>query len=249
MVLGECNYRREHGSVIRDRNATKKRMKMKHILLIESSPRGAQSYSHQAALSVLNQLQARHPEAKVVKRDLAENPPPHVGQAFISAIQAQPEELTPQQVNALAFSELLIAEVLEADLIVLAAPVHNFGIPSTLKAWIDHIVRAGRTFSYTSNGPKGLVTGKRVILALASGGVFSDGPAKPFDFHETYLRAVLGFIGITEVELVRVEGVAMSAIGPQKALAFATARTPRFWRTLLESSPKPTPHPKPNRKE
>jgi FMN-dependent NADH-azoreductase len=109
--------------------------------------------------------------------------------------------------------------------VVLAVPVHNFTIPSTLKAWIDHVVRAGRTFSYTSNGPKGLVTGKRAVLALASGGVFSNGPATPFDFHEPYLRAILGFIGITDVDVVRVEGVAMSGIGPEKALALATSQS------------------------
>ena len=198
---------------------------MKNILLIESGPRGAQAFSHQAARFVVNELRARHPGVNVVVRDLGENPPPHAGRAFISALQAQPEELTPDQVKALAYSDLLINEVLEADVIVLAVPVHNFTIPSTLKAWIDHIVRAGRTFSYTSNGPKGLVTGKRAILVLASGGVFSDGPTKPYDFHEPYLRAVLGFIGITNVEVIRVEGVAMSATGPKKALAFATART------------------------
>jgi FMN-dependent NADH-azoreductase len=198
---------------------------MQNILLIESSPRGAQAYSHQAALSVVNELQARLPGAKVVVRDLGENPPPHVGPAFVSALQAQPEALEPEQVKALAYSDALINEVLEADVVVLAAPVHNFTIPSTLKAWIDHVVRAGRTFSYTSDGPKGLVTGKRAVLALASGGVFSNGPAKPFDFHEPYLRAILGFIGITDVDVVRVEGMAMSGIGPEKALAFATTQS------------------------
>ena len=198
---------------------------MKNILLIESSPRGAQAFSHQAARLVVNELRARHPGVNVVVRDLAESPPPHVGRAFVSALQAQPEELTPAQVEALACSDLLINEVLEADVIVLAVPVHNFSIPSTLKAWIDHVVRAGRTFSYTSHGPKGLVNGKRAILVLASGGVFSDGPAKRFDFHEPYLRAVLGFIGITDVDVVRVEGAAMSAIGPQKALASAKAQS------------------------
>jgi FMN-dependent NADH-azoreductase len=198
---------------------------MKNILLIVSSPRGAQAFSHQAARSVVNELRARHPGVNVVVRDLAENPPPHVGRAFVGALQAQPEELTPAQVEALAYSDLLINEVLEADVIVLAVPVHSFSIPSTLKAWIDHVVRAGRTFSYTSHGPKGLVNGKRVILVLASGGVFSDGPAKTYDFHEPYLRAVLGFIGITKVDVVRVEGLANRAIGPENALASATAQS------------------------
>jgi FMN-dependent NADH-azoreductase len=96
---------------------------------------------------------------------------------------------------------------------------------AVLKAWIDHVVRAGRAFSYMSNGPKGLVTGKRAVLALASGGVFSNGPARPFDFHEPYLRAILGFIGITDVDVVRVEGVGMSGIDPEKALALATTQS------------------------
>jgi FMN-dependent NADH-azoreductase len=210
---------------MRKQNVDERNTTMKNILLIESSPRGAQAFSHQAARSAVNELRARHPGVNVVVRDLAESPPPHVGRAFVGALQAQPEELTPAQVEALAYSDLLISEVLEANVIVLAVPVHNFSIPSTLKAWIDHVVRAGRTFSYTSRGPKGLMTAKRAILVLASGGVFSDGPAKPFDFHEPYLRAVFGFIGITDVDVVRVEGVAMSAIGPQKALASATAQS------------------------
>ena len=103
----------------------------------------------------------------------------------------------------------------------MAVPMHNFAPPSTLKAWIDHIARAGRTFSYSSNGPEGLLKGKRAIVVLASGGMYSNGPAKPFDFTEPYLRTVLGFIGITDVEVVRVEGVANSAIGPETALVSA----------------------------
>jgi FMN-dependent NADH-azoreductase len=198
---------------------------MQNILLIESSPRGAQAYSHQAAQSIVNELQGRYPEAKVVIRDLAQNPPPHIGQAFVSALRTRPEERTPDQVKQLAYSDSMIDELLAADLIVIASPTHNFTIPSTLKSWIDHVARAGRTFIYTSNGPQGLVTGKRAILALASDGVFSNGPAKYFDFLEPYLRAILGFIGITDVDAVRVEGVAMSAIGPEKALAAATAQS------------------------
>jgi FMN-dependent NADH-azoreductase len=198
---------------------------MKNILLIESSPRGAQAFSHQAARSVVGGLRARYPGVNVVVRDLAENPPPHVGRAFVSALRAQPEELTPKQVEALAYSDLLINEVLEADVIVFAVPMHNFGVPSSLKAWIDYVVRAGRTFTYTHNGPKGLATGKRAIVALASGGVYSSEQMKPLDFTEPYLRAILGMIGITDVAIVRVEGVAVSAIGPEKALAAAVAQS------------------------
>ena len=122
-------------------------------------------------------------------------------------------------------SDALIGELVTADVIVLAVPMHNFGIPSTLKAWIDHVVRAGRTFIYSEGGPEGLLKGKRLILVLASGGVYSNGPAKQLDFQEPYLRAVLGFIGLTDIEVVRVEGVAMSAIGADKAVATATAHS------------------------
>ena len=198
---------------------------MKKILLIESSPRGSDSYSHQAARSIVNELQRRNPGAKVIERDLAQSPPPHVGQAFITGMYAAPEQRTPEQAKAIALSDALIDELFAADMIVLAVPMHNFSPPSTLKAWIDHITRAGRTFSYSSNGPDGLLKGKRAIVVLASGGVYSNGPAKPFDFTEPYLRTVLGFIGITDVEVVRVEGVANSAIGPEKALASARTQS------------------------
>lgn len=198
---------------------------MKNILLIESSPRGGDSYSHQAARSIVNELQNRNPGSKVVERSLAQNPPPHVGLAFIAGQYAAPEQRTPDQATALAFSDALIDEVFAADTIVIAVPMHNFGAPSTLKAWIDHIVRAGRTFSYGANGPEGLLKGRHAIVVLASGGVYSKEPMKPFDFTEPYLRTVLGFIGITDVDVVRVEGVAHGAIGPEKALAAASAQS------------------------
>ena len=195
---------------------------MKKILLIESSPRGSDSYSNQAAHSIVNRLRRDRSGAKVIVRDLAQTPPPHVGQAFVTGMNAPPDQRTPEQAEAIALSDALIDELFAADTVVFAVPMHNFGLPSTLKAWIDHISRRGRTFTFSSRGPEGLVKGKRAILVLASGGVYSNGPMKPFDFAEPYLRAALGFIGITEVEAVRVEGVAMSAIGPEKALASAS---------------------------
>ena len=198
---------------------------MKKILLIESSPRGSDSYSQQAARSIVNELQTRNPGSGIVVRDLGQNPPPHVGMAFIAGMSAAPEQRTPDQARSLALSDALIDELFTADTIVVAVPMHNFGVPSTLKAWIDHISRAGRTFSFGANGPQGLLKDKHAILVLASGGVYSKGQMKAFDFIEPYLRAVLGFIGITDVDVVRVEGVAISAIGPEKALATATAQS------------------------
>jgi FMN-dependent NADH-azoreductase len=198
---------------------------MKNILLVESSPRGNDSYSHQAARSIVNDLQMRDPGATVLVRDLGQNPAPHVGLPFITGMYAAPEQLTPDQADSLAFSDTLIDEILVADTIVIAVPMHNFGISSRLKAWIDHVVRAGRTFSYGANGPEGLAKGKRVIVVLASGGVYSNERMKAFDFAEPYLRTVLGFIGLTNADFVRVEGVANSLIGPEKALAAANAQS------------------------
>jgi len=198
---------------------------MKNILLVESSPRGNDSYSHQAARSIVSELQSRHPGSGIVVRDLAQNPPPHVGLSFIGGMSAAPEKRTPDQARSVALSDALIDELFAADTIVVAAPMHNFGVPSTLKAWIDHISRAGRTFSYGANGPQGLLKDKHAIIVLASGGVYSNGQMKAFDFIEPYLRAVFGFLGVTHVDVVRVEGVAMSAIGPAKALAEASAQS------------------------
>ena len=198
---------------------------MKNILFVSSSPRGAESYSHQVAQKVVDGLTARHPEANVVERDVAKQPLPHIGEDFISGMGATAGTLTAEQAAALALSDTLVEELLAADVVVIAAPMYNFGLPSTLKAWIDHVVRAQRTFSYTADGVKGLLQGKQAILVMASGGVYSSGPAKAMDFGESYLRATLGFIGITEVSVVRVEGVSMGAIGPQNAIAAANRQS------------------------
>jgi FMN-dependent NADH-azoreductase len=202
---------------------TERKTKMKNLLLIQSSPRGLGSFSQKIALSIVSDLEQRYPGAEVVVRDLAQNPPPHVGKAFVAGLSTGPEQRTSEQTKAMALSDLLIDELIASDVIVFAVPMHNFGPPSTLKAWIDHIARAGRTFSYSEKGPEGLLKGKRAILVLASGGVYSDGPAKPFDFQEPYLRTILGFIGITDIDVVRVEGVAVGATGAEKAVASAMA--------------------------
>jgi FMN-dependent NADH-azoreductase len=112
-------------------------------------------------------------------------------------------------------------EFKEADIVVIGAPMYNFSIPSQLKAWIDRVVIAGQTFRYTENGPQGLATGKRVIVASSRGGVYSSGPAAGLDFQENYLRAVLGFIGITNIEFIRAEGVNIGADHKVKAIASA----------------------------
>ncbi len=198
---------------------------MKNILYIQSSPRGSESFSQKVAQSIVDELTESYPDANVAVRNLAQNPPPHVGDAFVGGLSTGPEQRTPEQTKALALSDVLIDELFAADIIVLAVPMHNFGPPSTLKSWIDHVVRVGRTVSYSQKGPEGALQGKHVILVLARGGVYSNGAAKSLDFQEPYLRAILGFIGLTDIEVVHVEGVAMSAIGPEKAVASAMARS------------------------
>ena len=175
----------------------------KNVLFLQSSPLGADSYSQRIADSVLNELKAQYQRTKFVLRDLSETPPPHINRQFITA-SSQLEQQTPDQRTTLALSDALIDELVNAEIIVIAVPVYNFAIPSTLKAWIDHVVRMGRTFSETSRGPKGLLQGKRAILILAGGDLHSESSGSLQDLREPYLRAVLGFIGITEVEIVRV---------------------------------------------
>lgn len=182
---------------------------MKNILLILSSPRGEQSYSNQVARRFVDNLKARHPEASVVIRNVAETPLPHVGAAFVNGLNLPAERRNADEAQAIGLSDKLVDELLAADTIVLAAPMYNLGLPSTLKAWLDHVVRAGRTFSYSENGPVGLAKNKKAVLVVARGGIYSEGPGKQLDFQETYLRGVLGLIGIANVHVIRVEGVAL----------------------------------------
>src|SRR6266571_2160237 len=195
---------------------------MKNILFVSSSPSGWNSYSHQFASHIVDDLKARHPGAKVVVRDVAKEPLPHVDAAFATGRALPPEKRSPAEAEALALSDILLAELEAADVLVLAVPMHNFGVPSTLKAWIDHVVRPGRAFSYSEKGPEGL--------------------AQQFDFQEPYLRAVLGFIGITNVRVVRVEGMAMGEQALKNAMASAKAQSEKLVREFaqLDSSPDTT---------
>jgi FMN-dependent NADH-azoreductase len=198
---------------------------MTHILLIKSSSNLASSVSRDLSETFVKDYTAAHPDATVTERDLVASPVPHLGVDLLGGFFGKPEELTEAQKTALALSDTLVGEIEAASLIVIGVPMYNFSIPSALKAWIDHVVRAGRTFHYTAEGPKGLVTGKKAVLFLASGGVYSDGPYKPYDFQETYLRAILGFIGITDVTVVRAEGLALGPESASKAVADARAKT------------------------
>lgn len=181
----------------------------KRILNIVTSIKGDASFSNKLSNAILEKLKLEYNEIQVQTLDLSKTPLPYLSELGISAFYT-PEELhTEAQKEALKYSDAAIKEVLEADIIVIGVPLYNFGIPAVLKGWIDQVARAGKTFSYDENGPKGLLTDKKVFLSIASGAIFSEGPYKSYDFSESYLRTVLGFLGITDVTTFRVEGTAI----------------------------------------
>lgn len=194
-----------------------------NILHITSSSRGSASYSNRFAAQVLDELDRRNPGAAVTVRDLAREPLAHIDDDFVAATRSPNGPQTERQRALLAQSDALVDELMAADMVVIAAPMINFTIPSTLKAWIDHVARAGRTFSYSEAGPKGLVTGKQVILIAARGGVYADG-GQALDFQVPYLKSVLGFLGMTDVTVLEVEGTAFGPDAAEKAVAAASAK-------------------------
>ena len=188
---------------------------MKQILMIDVSPRDAASGSRAAADRLAARLAAIHPAARLVRRDLAATPLPHLDAATLDVIAARDPANPAPPTDLARLTDELTDELLASDCLVIATPMWNFGIPSVLKAWIDLVVRPGRTFQYGNAGVLGLAQGKRAILLPASGGVFSEGPWRPFDFVEPYLRHVLGFIGISDVETIRIEGMNIPGLAEQ----------------------------------
>lgn len=183
------------------------------LLNIQSSPRGADSLSRTLSQHFVTEWQKKHQDGTVVTRDLAETPLPFVGVPWISGVFLPPEQHSPEQRQALAISDELIAELFAADHILIGTPMYNFTVPANLKAWIDLVVRPRVTHS----GPperKGLVLGKRCTLLIASGGTYDPGlPAAASDYESGYLRRILSFIGITDVEVVLAGGTAAVAFG------------------------------------
>jgi FMN-dependent NADH-azoreductase len=206
---------------------------MKNILLILGSPRDRASYSHQIGQRIVDDLKSRYPSANVVVRNLAKEALPDVGEGFVTGRVLSEDKRSAAETAALALSDVLVGELMAADVLVLATPMHNFGISASVKAWIDHIVRPGVTFSYSDKGPLGLVQGKKLILVLARGGIYTEGPMKGYDFQEPYLRTVLGFIGMTDVEVIRIEGVAMGDDAVRNAMASAKAQADGVVRAIV----------------
>ena len=180
-----------------------------NILHVDSSALGNHSVSRELGRAVVEKALLVHPGAQVAYRDLAANPLPHWAPAADASDPA-----------VRAGSDVL-DEFLAADVVVIGAPMYNFSIPSTLKAWIDRVMVAGKTFRYGANGPEGLAGGKRVVIVSSRGGIYSEGPMQALDFQENYLRKVFGFIGVTDVEIVRAEGVNLSPENKQRAIASA----------------------------
>ena len=191
-----------------------------NLLHIDSSILGEHSASREIGAAWIDVWQQQHPDATVQYLDLAREPLAHLSGAVFAARNAATHDAALQaEVDA---DRAALAQFLAADVVVIGAPMYNFSIPSQLKAWIDRVVVAGETFRYGANGPEGLVKNKKAVLVISRGGVYSAGPASAMDFQESYLRAVLGFIGITEIEVIRAEGLAHGAA--QRSAALEQAR-------------------------
>ncbi|WP_417701282.1 FMN-dependent NADH-azoreductase [Pseudomonas sp.] len=194
---------------------------MSRILVIESSARQQGSISRELTQQFIANWQAAHPADQVQVRDLAAEPVPHLDATLLGGWMTPSEQQSDAEKAALARSNQLTDELLGADVLVLAAPMYNFAIPSTLKAWLDHVLRAGLTFKYTETGPQGLLTGKRAFVLTARGGIYA---GSALDHQEPYLRQALAFIGIHDVQFIHAEGLNLGAEFSEKGLAQAKAK-------------------------
>jgi len=193
------------------------------LLKIDSSPMGDHSISRKLTTQFAASWRKAHPGGEVISRDLTRTDLPPVNGVWVGAAYTPEDARSRDQREALAASDTLIAELERADEYVFGVPMHNFSIPSTLKLWIDQVARAGKTFSYGADGPKGLLKGKKATLLIASGGVYEHGTAMAsLNFVTPYLKAVFGFIGVTDVTIISAEGTAQLMSGkvdPQTFLA------------------------------
>jgi FMN-dependent NADH-azoreductase len=193
------------------------------LLHIDSSPLAGNSVSRQLTQRIVGEWRAAHSHTKVEHLDLAIDAPSHLSLDSLGfRLGLNADGLSDVQRRENAVSEKLVSQFLAADVVVIGAPMYNFSIPSQLKAWIDRIAQAGRTFTYTEKGPKGLAGGKTIIVASSRGGVYSTNPALAgLDHQESYLKTVFGFFGITDLRFVRAEGVAMGDAAKAEALGAA----------------------------
>ncbi len=198
-------------------NRTAQEVHMK-LLQIDSSARSS-SVTRQLTAKFVEEWKKNHPDGEVIQRDLATTLLPHITDDW-SGTHLDPSQLTPAQRSYLSTSDQLIEELQAADTIVIGAPMYNFAIPSPLKAWIDQVVRMGKTFGYGPSGARPLLSDKKVSVITARGGAYRKGtPGEKLDFQEPYLRHILGFIGLTDVTFIHAENQAREGAGPSLASA------------------------------
>lgn len=204
------------------------------LLHIDSAITGAQSVSRQLTAQTVDAWRASHPQVQVQYLDLAADAPAHYTADAMAPRTGQTAELSAAQQRENAVSERLVSQFLAADVVVIGAPMYNFSIPSQLKAWIDRIAQPRRTFQYTAQGPEGLAQGKTVVIVSSRGGVYSTSEAgQAMEHQESYLRTVMGFFGITDVRVVRAEGVGQG----EEAKALALAAAAQAIRTQTQAQP------------
>lgn len=196
---------------------------MKTLLKIQSSLFNGQGQSSALANRLAEDWLERHPNGQVISRDLGTEPVPHLDLARFQALTTAPEELSEAQQRVVAYSDALIAELRDADVIVLAVPMYNFNVPSVLHAYFDHIARAGVTFRYTVDGPEGLITGKKAYVIVTRGGIHGENHSQTH-----FIRQFLEFIGITEVEFIHAEGLALGEGAKVESLTKANMRIARL---------------------
>jgi FMN-dependent NADH-azoreductase len=196
---------------------------MTNVLVLNSSALGAASVSKQLVAETVARLQVQDPSTQFTTRDLGASPVPHLTLDSATALRGG-EPTNPAQAAARALSDKLVQEIAWSNVIVIGAPMYNFGISSTLKAWFDYVLRAGVTFRYSEAGPEGLITGKRAIVVESRGGAYSQGPTQVMDSQEPHLRTLLGFMGITDVTYVRAEKLAFGPEARNEAIAGARSK-------------------------
>jgi FMN-dependent NADH-azoreductase len=195
---------------------------MNTLLIVNSSPRSG-SVSRRLTGHVAGQWKQRNPDGRIIERDLTAETPAFVSENWIQASYTPEEKRTAEQKQALAQSDALIGELMAADIVVIGAPMHNFSISAPLKAWIDQIVRAGKTFSYGENGPQGLIpANKKVVVAVSRGGTYGEG--SPVDFQVPYLRHMLSFVGLNNLTVIDADQQAFGAEAAQKSVDKAIQR-------------------------
>ncbi|PWG03082.1 FMN-dependent NADH-azoreductase [Sphingosinicella humi] len=194
---------------------------MTRTLILDSAVTGEASVSKRLTAAFADELRRRDPKVQIVSRDLGANPVPHLLPETVAGIRAT--ATTEAEKAALALSDELVDELRETDLLVIGAPMYNFGIPSALKTWFDYILRAGVTFRYTENGPEGLLPVKKAVVIETRGGLYSEGPAVAMDSQEPHLRTLLGFMGVNDVIFVRAEKLGFGPEAVQEAVDGAIA--------------------------